>query len=419
MKRIFLSIGLSILYAIFFRVEGIGMVVLVVGTGIVSLFLEKMLRTEEMLKRDFFQLTEYMQGMGMSFLLSGTAYGALKENVTLFSRSKMRNVLMEACKHVEENLDGTGIQGAFEMIEREYPCKKLRRLHHYILTASQVGGDYGKGVRLLLTEQEQWKRRQMLSNESIRIERRRVVISIVLTILLCGYVAGLTVGDIEVSGSPVYQMGMILFWFCCMGIYFLSVKIGKMDWYESEEVYSALEIQEKLLRHKKEEKKHKIGYAARQKILQKELIKAFPEWMLEVALRMEGKNVENALEESYENAPAIIRFYLGRMLAELKQHPAEGDAYFRFADDLQVPEITNSMKLLYAMSKGIVAGGEEQMKELIERNYRMDEQAADFRLEKRRSILYGCSLLPSLFGAGCMILNMSLLLVGFMANLKV
>lgn len=395
------------------------MVALIAGTGISSLFLGKLLRTEEMLKRDFFQLTEYLQGMGMSFLLSGTAYGALKENVALFSKSKMRGVLVEACKHVDENLDGTGMQGAFEIIEKGYPCKKLKRLHNYILTASQVGGDYGKGLRLLLTEQEQWKKRQMISNEKIRIERRRVVISIALTILLCGYVVGLTVGDIDVSGSNVYQIGMILFWFCCMGVYFLSVKIGKMDWYESEEVYSSMEIQEKLLRHKKEEKKHRIGYAARQRILQKELMKAFPEWMLEVALRMGSKNVEVALEESYENAPTIIRFYLGRMLAELKQHPTEGDAYFRFAADLQMPEITNSMKLLYAMSKGIVAGGEEQIKELIERNYRMDEQAADFRLEKRRSILYGCSLLPSLFGTGCMILNMSLLLVGFMANLKV
>lgn len=418
MRRIFLVLVLTLLYGMFFNMKPVGIGILLGGTAFAAIFWERFRRTEESEKRDFFQLTEYMQGMGMSFLLSGAEYPALKETITLFDDCEMRERLCEARRFMESNYDGKGAEGAFLMIEKNYACKKLTLLHNYILTASKVGGEFQSGIRLLLSDQDMWKKRQSLAYEDLRGDKRRVTIAVLLTIILCGYVAILAKGQIDITHSPVYQIGMVCFWFCCIGVIALSQKLGKMDWLEKNHGYSPEEIQEKIMRHRREEKHHKIGYETRKNILRKELIKAFPEWMLEVALRMESKNVEVALEESYEYAPVIIRYYLGKMLAELKEHPGEGEAYFRFASELHVPEITNSMKLLYGMSKGVIAGGEEQIRELIERNYRMEDQAATYRMEKKRSAMYGCSLLPSLFGAGCMILNMSLLLIGFMGNLK-
>ncbi len=419
MKRIIIGTILAFAYALFFRINPGGMIFLLGFTTIALLLFAGFLNREERRRKDFLQVTEYMQSLGMSFLLSGTEYTALKETITLFEKSRMKVLLEEALQSMEESHDGKAGERAFQIIEGRYPCKKLRLLHKYILTASKVGGEYRNGIRLLLKDLEMWKKQQLMAYEDLRSDIRKIVVATGLTILLCGYVTSLAGERIPIGDSGVYQIGMIVFWCGCVGIYILGYRLGGMDWFDEKEVYSPEEIQNKLLRHKKENAHHRIGYETRKKILCREMGKAFPEWMLNVALRMENKNVEVALAESYEDAPTIIKHYLKEMLEDLKTHPGKGEPYFQFAGDLHIPEITNSMKLLYGVSKGNVMDGKEQIRELIERNYQMENQAGDFRREKKRSVMYGCSLLPSLLGAGCMILNMSLLLIGFLGNLKI
>ena len=419
MKRGVILWIIALLYGGFFGIKWPGMIVLLIGTAVAGIFSESMARKQEIGRQDFFQLTEYMQGMGMSYLLSGTEYAALKECVMLFEDSKIRRVLWQAQQYMEQNHDGKGSEGAFKLIEGEYTCKKLKLLHNYILTASKVGGEFRGGIRLLLRDQELWKKQQMLAYEDIKADKRKVYVAILLTILLCGYVSRLAAGQVDITQGTVYQIGMILFWFGCIFVYLLCEVNGKMDWFEESQEYSQNEIKDKMSRYQKITKRRGIGYRLLESTLRKELIIAFPEWMLEVALRMESKNVAVALEESYDGAPVIVRYYLEKMLSALKEHPEEGEAYFQFASELHVPEVTNSMKLLYGISKGVVVGGEEQIKELIERNYQLESQSRAYRMEKKRSILYGCSLLPSLLGAGGMILNMSLLLIGFLQNLKI
>lgn len=419
MKRMVIGSLFLAGYCLLFRIQIPGVIILGGFTLIVLLWLNAFLNREEEKKKDFLQITEYMQSMGMSFLLSGTEYAALQESVELFEAGKMRGILQNALKMMEESRDGKASERAFSYIEGHYSCKKLKLLHNYIITASKVGGDYHNGIRILLKDLELWKKRQLMFYEDLRADKRKVNVAVILTILLCGYVNVLAGKRISVTEGIVYQIGMMVFWCCCVGAYILGQKWGKMDWFEQTGTYSPKEIQDKLLKHKKEALAHRIGYETRRKILAGEFTRAFPEWMLEVVLRMESKNVEVALEESYVNAPTIIRPYLGRLLGDIKNHPGQGEPYFQFASDLRVPEVGNSMKLLYGIAKGSIMDGKEHLKELIERNYQLENRACEQRMEKKRSLMYGCTFLPSLFGAGCMILTMSLLLMGFIGNLKI
>ncbi len=418
MKHIVIGCISAFVFGCFFHIHIPGIVCLEGITFFLAFCWSRMVKREAEKRRDFLEITEYMQSMGMSFLISGTEYPALTETMSLFEKSKIRLILQEAIRRMEESYDGKAGERAFSYIEEHYSCKKLRLFHHYMLMASKIGGRYQNGIRILLRDLELWKKRQLMFYEELAADKRKIYVATLLTVLLCGYVTSLSGNKIDITNGLVYQIGMVVFWCGCMGVCVLGQIWGRMDWFEEKETYSPEEIQNKLLRHKKETLHHRIGYQTRKKILCQELAKAFPEWMLEVALRIESKNVEVALQESYTNAPAIIRPYLGTLLADLKTYPGQAEPYFAFASDLHNVEVTTSMKLLYGISKGKVLDGKDHIKELIERNYQMESLIGAQRMEKKRSVMYGCSFLPSLLGAGCMILTMSLLLIGFVGNLR-
>lgn len=395
------------------------------GIGIAFLFCfawgiyeERLRAIEKNKQQDFLDVTEYMQSMGMSFIVSRSVYAALKETTMLFEEGTMKKALSEAISYIEDSRDGNAAETALHFLEKKYPCKKVQLLHRHLLAASNIGGDYHNSIRLLLRDQEMWKKRQILSNADLSRDRRKVGVAIGLTIGLCGYVSRLTGQEIVITDSPVYQTGMVMFILGCLAVWVFSRKAGRMDWLEENKRYSQEEILTKARQFHKETNQHKIGYRTRREVLRKEMLQAFPEWILEIALRIQNQNVEVALEDSYETAPAIIRPSLEELLVDLKEMPAQGEPFFRFGKEFQIPEIHTSMKMLYGISKGAISEAEDQLQELVIRNYRLEDQARGYEQEKRRSILFGYTLAPSLLGAGCMILNMSLLLIEFMKELS-
>lgn len=413
------GVVLTVLYGVWFRLTWYWIVFLVLVTLGSMLYVTCMQRREAHKREDFYRVTEYMQGMGMSFLVTGSEYPALKDAIMLFPKGRFKSCLQQVLQHMEQSRDGRGSERGFYFMEKQYPCKKLKLLHSYILTATKVGGEFENGIRLLLRDQELWKRRQILAYEDLRQDKRKITVALGLTVLLCGYVSYLSGNKVDLTGYFLYQLGSVFLWCGCIGIYLLGQRSARMDWFEEKHRYSEEEVKRMMERFMTENGRRSLGHKTRRDILKQEFLQAFPEWLLDVALRMEHKNVEVALEESYHQAHVIIRPYLTRLLARLKKNPQDAEAYFCFGADFQVPEVANSMKLLYGLSTGRIAGGKQQLMDVIERNYQMDHLHKDYQLEKKKSLMYGLTVVPGLLGALQLIINMSLLLVGFMGHLKI
>ena len=154
MKTILAGVVMTLLYGIYFHICWQGVVALTILTALGMIYLKCFLWQEQRKKEDFLELTEYMQGIGMSFLLAGTEYPALKETILLFPDCRMRTVLKQAAVCMEGNRDGTAGEAGFRYIEENYPCKKMCTLHSYMLTAAKVGGEFQNGMRLLLKNLE-------------------------------------------------------------------------------------------------------------------------------------------------------------------------------------------------------------------------------------------------------------------------
>ena len=106
------------------------------------------------------------------------------------------------------------------------------------------------------------------------------------------------------------------------------------------------------------------------------------------------------------------------MMTQLLQMPESNLPYKGFMEELQIPEVASAMGMLYSVSDGSGADSSVQIGEILERNAQWVSQTETGRNKDRASVLYLMFLLPALFAALKMVVDMSLILFAFFAKVR-
>ena len=94
-------------------------------------------------KQRFIQFQEaitYMEQLLFTFQEKKKILGSLLDIQPLFSDSPMGEVIRNACDYIRSGEDGNrGFRGANELIEEEYPCQRIRRIHRFLEHVEEYG----------------------------------------------------------------------------------------------------------------------------------------------------------------------------------------------------------------------------------------------------------------------------------------
>lgn len=148
------------------------------------------------------------------------------------------------------------------------------------------------------------------------------------------------------------------------------------------------------------------------------MLRAFPQWLMDISLLLQTENVQVALYRTKEKAPEVLRPAIGEMMEELKQNPESLEPYLNFLKDYELPDVTAAMRMLCALSNGGYGSGEKQLAQILNRNQELLDKSERSRNEDALAGLYGLFLAPALTGAGKMMVDMTVFLVVFLAQVR-
>ena len=163
---------------------------------------------------------------------------------------------------------------------------------------------------------------------------------------------------------------------------------------------------------------HKMGYRLAYDKVVREINRVFPAWLMEMALLMQGNNVQVSIEKTIEHAPGILKEELQKLSDSLKSKPDAIEPYLDFLKMFQLSSVQSSMKMLYAISESGSGDAQSQIQVLVKRNSKMLDKSEKISNEKSLAGINSIFYLPQVTVSFQTMINMVVFMVVFLGQMK-
>jgi hypothetical protein len=418
----------------------------------------KMNREKIRQEERFSDAAVYMETILYAFQKEGKMDAALQDTADSLPPGHLQQTVEAALLHMHTTFDESEVvTDAFAIIEEEYRCSRIRMIHAFMQNVESYGGEIQRSAALLLEDKNRWEARIRRVVEERRKMVRDVVLSVVVSLIICGMILYLPVMDMDISGNLLVQILTAVVVVLDDIILFQGQRYQTTDWLAvdlSDTSADAKKMEEYKKYDPKKERRlsvvmaavalgwtvfciatgrrwgiafglflalfganqHRIGQHLRKKALVKAIQCAFPNWLMELALLLQSENVPIALEKSKEHVPPVLKTELYDLVDRLAERPEEAAPYHEFLGQFRLPEISAAMSMLYSIAAGTGDNTTRQLSDLIGKNFRMLDLAEEERMKDRNSGLYLLFLAPVLTASFKLVVDMAVFMLTFLST---
>lgn len=412
----------------------------------------------------FLDISDYMEQILYSFKSTNKILYALKDTQSLYETGgRMHDTIQRAVECIENGKEGEGLyRCAFSIIEKEYPCKRLRSIHEFLNSVEENGGENTVTIDLLLQDKAVWADNIILLQEDKRAARTRIILSIIVTVILAlifHAVYRSMPEEYSIVENMVTQASTTVFLIIDILIFKKASKELSKSWIEREATDDVkISRYYNLVMEYDEEKErgkslrfsapffiaaipllafgklyfalavavagivmlnqHKIGYRTAYDIVVREINQAFPGWLMEMALLLQGNNVQVSIEKTVSHAPAVLKNDLEIMVGKLRENPDSINPYLEFLSMFKLSSIQSAMKMLYAISESGTGDAQTQITVLVQRNSKLLDKAEKLVNEKSLAGMNGIFYLPQAAVSVQTMANMVVFMLVFLGQMK-
>lgn len=398
---------------------------IVIAIGVITTLLMPMLYKEEKkksyYKKKFEDLISYMEQMCYSFKKSGKIRPSLIDAQKI-SDGEMKEIIEEVIVNIDSKMNEDIYEQALKILEEEYYCKRLISLHEFIIKIEKQGGEFEEYINIILSDIKEWSDRTELFRRDIDRIRRNVLISIGATLLTCGFMAYLIPKEYSFTGNIVYQISSMIIILIMLVIYIFVYKKLNIDWLK-EESFLNPEMVDKyydlIMKSQNEKIKFmdKLSINKVKKRMRREISKVFPDWLRQVALNLQQQTVQSSIENSYDDAPYILKRPIRHLLIDFEEYQIGIEPYDNFLQELDMPEIQSSLKMFYCINELSKEETYKQTNAIIDRNNKMLKQAEEMKNKDRIGLAGTLSAGPMMVGVVKIIIDMVLMILVFTSAL--
>lgn len=453
----FLLAVLGVIVSLLFRVQWATAIVMV---AISIIFVPKLILNHyHELREDkrFHDVNTYIEQFLYSFINTKVIATTIQDIRTEFIDSPMIKTIDQAISIINKEND---IEKALQVIYDAYPSQKVKSMHKFALTAERLGGDYSKTIELLNQDRVAWESRKQNKIMQKKHIRMMIIAASAITIGICAIFLSALPENYDIAHNVFVQIAAVVMWFTDMFCYakadsqIVKGVLEENDTYDKKtslrRYKSIMEYDERLERKTSLKLaiipaivvvvgiaaqkvgviiialavmlfflyQHTIGHKLVLKQAKREIEAVFPEWMMEVALLLQTNSVKSSLYLSIPNAPYILREELTIFYDNINKYPHAIEPYILFMRDFDIPQITSAMKMLYAIAEGEGGNADDQIAEIIRKNNEMLDAGEKIKDEDALAALGVFYLVPSLIGAGKLLVDMMVFLVVTMLSMQ-
>ena len=132
-------------------------------------------------QRRFSDASKYVERMLYYFKAKGKILDALIDVEKIFPEGHMKDCIGNAISHIQNTIDENAVKDALEIIEQEYYCTRINRLHKFLLQIETDGGDVDMGIETLLRDRQIWTDTKVMFQKQKRNVKILGMISIALS----------------------------------------------------------------------------------------------------------------------------------------------------------------------------------------------------------------------------------------------
>lgn len=415
--------------------------------------------------KKFLEAADYMEQILYSFKMEGKILASLRDTARLFSAGRMHLAINETIAYIENGVYERDLyQEAFARIEMQYPGRRMAAIHKFLCLIEKNGGDYSNGINLLLEDKALWVENVLLLQEEKKRGRTRVIIALVITMILAAVFHGVYRSmpkNYAIVNNPVTQIGTTMYLMLNILVFRKANRELAGSWLERESVsdeekaayYWKIVTEEDNRRDWKKsllwavpfflgacfcqwkghiygaitlivigiflENQHRIAYRISYNWLVKEINLRFPQWLMEMALLLQGNNVQVAIAKTVSGAPAVLQQELEEMVKKLKEQPESMKPYMEFLEQFQLSYVQSAMKMLYAISESGTGDSQEQIQIMVRRNEKLLDQAEKILNERKLAGINAVGYFPQITISFQMMINMMVFMIVFFTKMSV
>lgn len=452
-----IALGLGIAY----QMKPLWIILLAVGFILMMPLLVRSFFLNKYEEKRYYEVTTYIEQMLYSFRKNSKIINSLRDALAVFpEKTKMHETIVKALHYSQSsNLEGNFYENILRIIEEEYPCRRIRSLHRYMIKVEGVGGNHTAGIDALLKDRRLWVERRDAYKKDSKTVLTDIFVAIAFSVILaCVIVRLMETPIVSIPSSLLYQISTLLFLLSCAFTICMAVKSTILRLNDGENEANSRKTLDKIkwLRTfdaKKEFKSSFItacifallcipgiflsnplffivggsGFAyslflktplkkrRATKRVCREIEKMYPDWLLELALLLQVDNLHRAIEKTIDTAPLILKPDLMQLDNDILANPTGIEPFTSFFDFLPLPNVHSSMLLLYSITEFGKEESNHQILELIERNSLMMDKAEKYRNEDRLSITFILKFIPMGLSSIKLMCDLVIMLLSYMA----
>ncbi len=444
-----------------FKLENIYYIPLfLAGFMFAPMFFRNNYKNKYELKR-FSDVNIYIEQMLYAFKNSQKIATALKDVSILFPKGAMRHAIDEAIEIIATNVDETtdAEELALKTIEKRFPNEQLISTHRFLKKAEEIGGDFSDSIELLLKTRANWENRTYKFQDRRKEKKRQVLLSAISSMFLSAIMLYVLPKDVNIADNTIVEIVNVALIITSFIVYMkadtklatslINKKTIRTDKallriYESYMTYSPSKALKKSLILSLIPliivllgiyanmwlitivgaglfiltlASGTLGHKLATKSLKREVQKAFPNWLMELALLLQAEtgNVQVAVRRTIDTAPVVLKPELEKMMNELEKNPSSSAPFLNFYAALELPSVTTTMQMLYSLQAGSGGDAQAQITRIVERNNVILERAEEMSNEDSLAGLYALFLMPVLLGGVVLMVDMTIFLVEYMS----
>lgn len=355
---------------------------------------------------------------------------------------------------------------AFYFIEEGYDCERMAVIHQFLMKIEAEGGEYQDSLNIILDDVKSWTERTYEFQKEKANIKQKVLITIILSLIMCAILTKVSAQVYDITGSMLYQSvttGLLIAFIILFasvqkklsGSWLIGDATPRKKMFQQYALALAGDV--KTLRQKELPNAiiyaalgllflfggglfpvisqfKNLGYlliifagftyfikpssdikAAKNNTI-KEINKEFPSWFRNLAINLQKETVHVSIKQSLKDAPLVLKPSLISLIKELDDDPVTMKPYINFLSTFELPDISSAMKMLYSLNE---AGQDEvvtQINTLVTRNNQLLEKSEKLKNSDSIAITGYLVVLPMVFSLVKMIVDMALILVGFMGS---
>ena len=163
-----------------------------------------------------------------------------------------------------------------------------------------------------------------------------------------------------------------------------------------------------------------MTYKKRFKALRNEIYLAYPKWLMSLALLLQTDSIRVSIVKSVEKAPFVMIPELNKLVNEIKKDDSRQNVtpYLNFMRFFDIPEITTSMQMLYALSRGVSGSLQEQIDNILEQNSELLNKSIKIAKENELAAFELLFSLPNATGSLKLVVDMIVFFITFMNSMN-